>query len=145
MTWLENQMAELLIIAVLALPVLTLWRSIVAILVRPFGVRLPLFSFRLKRLRTEISKLSHRAYILVEGVLNFGIGVWLLLNIVELVSSRLGVAGRAPRRDLFEVLLQLGYFLAMGAGWGWLMWDGLPTHDPFRRSESLSIAPKNRE
>jgi hypothetical protein len=77
MTWLENQMAQLLIIAFLALPVLKLWRSIVAILVRSF--------------------------------------------------------------------LQLGYFLAMGAGWGWLMWDGLPTHDPFRRSKSLSIAPKNCE
>ena len=145
MIWLRNQIAQLLIIALLALPVLTLWRSIVAILARPFGLRLPLLPFPLKRLRTEISELTHREYILVEGVLNFGAGVWLLLNIVELVSSRLGFAGRAPHRGLFEGLLQLGCFLFMGAGWGWLMWEGLPRHDPFRRSESLSITPKPRE
>jgi hypothetical protein len=142
MKWFEDQVAQFLIIAVLALPVLTFWRTTVSILVRPFGVRLPLFAFPLKYLRNEISKLDHRTYILVEGVLNFGAGVWLPLNIVELVSSRLGIAGRVPHRDLFEILLQLGCFLVMGAGWGWLMWDGLPTQDLFRRSEILSITRK---
>jgi hypothetical protein len=78
-------------------------------------------------------------------VLNFGAGGWLLVNFVDFVSLKLGVAGRALHRDLFEVLLQLGCFVAMGAGWGWLMWEGLPIRDPFRRSESLSIAPKPRE
>lgn len=82
MTWLRNQMAWLLILSVLALPVSILWRSIVAILVRPFGIWLPLFSYPSKHLRTAIGKLSHRAYILVAGVLNFGVGAWLLLNIV---------------------------------------------------------------
>lgn len=138
-------MAWLLILAVLALPVFTLWRGIVAILVRPFGISLPLFSFPSKHLRTAIGKLSHRAYILVEGVLNFGVGTWLLLNIVDLVSSRLGVAGRASHRVLFDVLVQLGGFFAMGAGFGWLMWEGLPNHDPFERHESLRVAPKLRE
>jgi len=75
-------MAWLLILSVLALPVSILWRSIVAILVRPFGIWLPLFSYPSKHLRTAIGKLSHRAYILVAGVLNFGVGAWLLLNIV---------------------------------------------------------------
>jgi len=130
MTWLLNQVEWLLILAVLALPVLTIWRSAVAILVRPFGIRLPLFPFPLKHLRNGISELGHRTYILVEGVLNFGAGAWLLLNFVDLVSLKLSVAGRALHRDLFEVLLQLGCFLAMGGGWGWLRWDGVPTRDP---------------
>jgi hypothetical protein len=145
MKWFQNQIAQLVLIALLALPVLTLWRSIVAILVRPFGIRLPLFPFPSKQFRTEISKLSHGAYILVEGLLNFATGLWLVLNIGDWLSSRLGLAGRVPHRDLFEVLLQLGCFLAMGAGWGWLMWEGLPTRDAFRRSEILSIAPKPPE
>jgi len=57
-----------------SLPVFFLWLVIVSLLVRPFGVRLPLAPFSFEKRSRALEALTFSQYLLVCGVLWFGCG-----------------------------------------------------------------------
>ena len=123
-------MVWFLTLTVLAVPFLFVWYSLIAILTRPFGVRLPLLAIPLVHLRQAIGQLSFRQYIIVQGVLVWGAGTWLMIHATNLVTSRFGFAG-SSREGLDWFFVGLGVFMLAGIGFGWMMWNHLPDKDPY--------------
>jgi hypothetical protein len=74
-------MAELVIEILIALPVVLLWLTVVSVLVRPFGVRLPLTPFSWDKQRSAFQSLTFSQYVIVGGVLYFGCGMWIVTTL----------------------------------------------------------------
>jgi len=131
MTW-------FLTLAVLILPLLLIWQTAIGLLVRPWGIRFPLFPLPLKKLSAAIRGLSKWEYIIVEGVLGWGVGTRLLLSATDFVSSRVN-----PKSGLHHAsgsfVVGLVFFMLGGVGWGWIMWN---TRDHSPDYQGLSISPK---
>jgi hypothetical protein len=70
-------MAELVIEMLIALPVALLWLTVVSLLVRPFGVRLPLTPFSWAKHKSAFQSLTFSQYVIVGGVLYFGCAMWI--------------------------------------------------------------------
>ena len=68
------------------LPVLTLWFALVALIVRPWGIRLPIFWFHADPAHYPV--LKHWQYVIVEGVLRWGVGSWLLFSTADYIRFR---------------------------------------------------------
>ena len=75
----STRLIEFFIEMLLALPLFLLWLTVVSLLVRPFGVRLPLTAFRWSRHRSAFQALSFSQYVMVGGILYFGCGM-LIVN-----------------------------------------------------------------
>ena len=75
-------MAELVIDILIALPVFLLWLTVVSVLLRPFGIQLPLTPFSLASRRSALQALTFPQYLMVSGVLYFGCGmlIWSTLS-----------------------------------------------------------------
>lgn len=65
----------------------TLWCAVVALIVRPCGIRLSIL--RWSGPDAAAHALDRWQYILVEGVLKYGVGSWLLLLTANYISNRL--------------------------------------------------------
>jgi hypothetical protein len=63
---------------VVPLPLIFLWFAIVALIVRPFGVRLPLGLFSFRERSSAFQSLTFPQYVMVCGVLSFGCGMFIL-------------------------------------------------------------------
>ena len=74
-------MAELVIEILIALPVFLLWMTVVSVLVRPFGIQLPLTPFRWAKRRSALQSLTFSQYVAVGGVLYFGCGMWIVTSL----------------------------------------------------------------
>lgn len=68
-------MTEFVIEMVAALLLFLMWTVVVALLVRPFGVRLPEWPFSYAKRRYALQSLSFSQYIFIYGVLYFGCGM----------------------------------------------------------------------
>ncbi len=62
-----------------ALPVFLLWMTAVSVLVRPFGVRLPLTPLSWHKHRSAFQALTFQQYVMIVGILSFGCGL-LIVN-----------------------------------------------------------------
>ena len=58
-----------------ALLALLIWIVVVALVVRPFGLRLPMWPFSYAKRRFALQSLNFSRYILVYGILHFGCGM----------------------------------------------------------------------
>src|SRR5271165_1815660 len=140
----KEMVAWVAIVAALSLPAFTVWYAVVALLVRPFGIRVPLLIWR-KGYKKAVGHLSRFQYTVFAGVLGFGVGTQLLYTLMRyLESSRFG-----PEVPFHE---SLGLFaarmiccmLASGLLF-WLSWrPSSPDSDPFAGNDSLIINPKPR-
>jgi hypothetical protein len=68
-------MAELVIELLIALLLFLLWLTVVSVLVRPFGIQLPLTPFSWAKRRSAFQSLTFPQYLIVGGVLYFGCGM----------------------------------------------------------------------
>jgi hypothetical protein len=59
----------------IALVVVLIWFAVVALILRPFGVSLPLGPFRYTKRRDALQSLNFAQYGFVNGVLHFGCGM----------------------------------------------------------------------
>jgi hypothetical protein len=66
-----------------AIPVLFLWLTVVALIVRPFGVRLPWRVFNFGKRSCAAPDLPFFQYVLVYGVLGFGCGMLILTTLSD--------------------------------------------------------------
>lgn len=69
-------MAELIIETLSALVLLLFWLTVVSVLVRPFGVRLPLAPFAKRR--SAFQALTFSQYLMIGGVMYFGCGMLIM-------------------------------------------------------------------
>jgi len=79
---------EFLIEALIAVPVLLLWLTIVSILVRPFGVRLPLGPFTFAKHRSAFRALTFTQYLMICGVLYCGCGMLVVTTLTRYLGWR---------------------------------------------------------
>ena len=79
-------MAEFFVPILVALPVFFLWLVVVALLVRPFGVQLPLAPFNFRRRSHALHALTFPQYLLVYGVLCFGCGMLIFTTISHYIE-----------------------------------------------------------
>src|SRR5262245_18580793 len=63
-----------------ALPAFFLWLVVRALLVRPFGVQLPLGPFSLGKRRCALQALTFSQFVLVAGILGFGCGMLIVTS-----------------------------------------------------------------
>jgi len=73
--------AEFTIEALVALPVFFLWLVVVSLLVRLFGVRLPLAPFSFAKRRSAFQTLTFPQYVMIYGVLGFGCGMLIVMTV----------------------------------------------------------------
>lgn len=111
------------IMFVLAVPVIAAWHVFLYLLVRPAGIDLglhwPTKNGR-KKTVAEREVLTRRQYIVVEGVLGWGIGLALLLNAANYIGYRLGVHEPVSKADLLGNFL---IFPLVGVWYGHSMWQ----------------------
>ena len=74
-------MAELILTMLAALPVFFLWLVVVALIVRPFGIWLPLGPFSFAMRRSAFRDLTFPQYVFICGVLCFGGGMLILTTL----------------------------------------------------------------
>ena len=74
-------MAEFFIAMLVAVPVFFLWLVVVALLVPPFGVQLPLGPFSFGKRKCALQALTFSQYVLICGVLYFGCGMFIFTTL----------------------------------------------------------------
>ena len=103
-------MAEFLLHMLASLVVFLLWLLVVCLIVRPFGIHLPLRFYR----KISTSNLTEGQHILVIGVLFWGCGMVIVTTLLKYFDRRLSLGP--------GILLRSALFPAMGALYGWLTW-----------------------
>jgi hypothetical protein len=67
----------------------TVWFALVALIVRPFGIRLPIWWWhRPESAAAAVRALNRWQYVLVEGVLKYGVGSWLFFSTANYIDYR---------------------------------------------------------
>ena len=126
----KEMIAWLALVAALSLPAFTVWFAAAALLVRPFGIRVPLLIWR-KDYKKVVGCLSRFQYSAFVGGLGFGVGTQLLYTLMRyLESSRFG-----PEVPFHESLGMLAgrmiAFMLASALLFWLSWRrSSPDSDP---------------
>jgi hypothetical protein len=64
-----------------AIPVFLLWLVVVALIVRPFGVRMPLGPFEFRRRTEVLHSLTFSQYLAIGGILYFGCGMLIMTTL----------------------------------------------------------------
>jgi hypothetical protein len=68
--------------------VVLLWLTVVSVLVRPFGVRLPLTPFSWAKHRSAFQSLTFSQYVIVGGILYFGCEKWIVTTLWRYLEWR---------------------------------------------------------
>lgn len=68
------------------LPLATLWFALVALIVRLWGIRLPIFWWNADPV--SLRALRRWQHVIVEGVLKYGMGSWLMLSSADYIACR---------------------------------------------------------
>jgi hypothetical protein len=137
----KSTMTSLVLTMVLAVPVVTVWYAVCALLLRPFGMRLPLAIWN-KDLIKALRNLSRLQYAISWGIVWFSFGVRPLGMSARYVQVWLRL-GETPHESPGEFVANVIWSLVGGIFFGWLMWKySSPDYDPFSRDDTLSITPK---
>ena len=110
-------MAELIITMLFALPVFFLWLVVVALIVRPFGVLLPLQPFSFGKRRSAFRGLTFPQYLFVCGVLCFGCGMLILTALSSYLEWKY-FHGSPANFSITELLRNLETWLIAGVLYG---------------------------
>ena|SRR5437762_975762 len=97
---------------VVALPLFLLWLVIVALIVRPFGVRMPLGLCSLRERRSAFQSLTFPQFVIVCGVLCFGCGMFILTTASSYIEWKYfhGSSRNLSQDELFRNALQWPIF-----------------------------------
>jgi hypothetical protein len=104
----------------IALPVMLIWFVLAATVVRAFGVRIP-WSNRHDRIQA-LRNLTRKQYIVIFGVLNWGVGCAVLSFMTRLIGWRIW-QDPAQQPTLFSFLGDLALWSVGGVAFGWSMWQ----------------------
>lgn len=99
-------MAEVIVEMLLALPVLFLWLALVSLLVRPFGIQLPLTPFDSARRKSGFQALTFLQFMIVGGVLYFGCGMWIVTTLWRYVEWKYWHGSSLTTETLLRDVLQ---------------------------------------
>lgn len=117
-------MAEFFIEMLVALPVFFLWLVVVALLVRPFGVRLPLGPFSFGKRASALQALTFPQYVLVCGVLCFGCGMLIVTTLSNYLEWKYwhGSSSSLTAGKLLRDAVQ--WPIVSGVLFGLISWNG---------------------
>jgi len=116
--------AELIVtMLVVAVPVYFLWLVVVALIVRPFGIRLPLEPFSFGKRRSAFRDLTFPQYVFVCGVLCFGCGMVIVTTLSRYLEWKY-FHGSSASLSTTELLLNLVTYLMAGVLYGLISWTG---------------------
>src|SRR6266849_10226493 len=102
----------LVLTLVLGLPFITLWYAVTALLVRPFGIKVPILVWS-KEYRRAVRKLSRVQYAVLGGILCFGMGSQLFIGLARYVEFRFKLDQGSPE-SLGEFLGRIIWFMVWG-------------------------------
>jgi hypothetical protein len=74
-------MAAIIIPVLVAIPAIFLWLVVVALLVRPFGIWLPLGPFSFRERTYALQALTFHQYVVIVGVFCFGCGMLIVTTL----------------------------------------------------------------
>jgi hypothetical protein len=110
---------EVIVETLLALPVLFLWLAVVSILVRPFGIQLPLAPLSAKR-SSAFQALTFSQYLIIAGVLTFGCGMLIVTTFSRYIEWKYwhgsSLTTETLLRDAFQYPLLSGVLFGV-VGW----------------------------
>jgi len=107
----------------------TIWFALVAVIVRPFGVKLPIFWW--SKPEVAVRGVGRWGYVLVEGVLKYGLGSWLLLSTANYFSNRFEEYPLFGEMKLGVFFFSMAGFMLMGFLVGLADWArGHRQHSP---------------
>jgi hypothetical protein len=109
-------MAELIIETLIVIPAFFLWLTVVAVVVRPFGVRLPLGPFSFAKRRSAFQVLTFPQYVMICGVLCFGCGMLVVTSLSRYLEWRYWHGAALTSDSMIRGLLQ--YPLLSGVSFG---------------------------
>ena len=112
-----------------ALPVGLLWPAVVAMLVRPFGVRLPLKPFRFREFRCALQALTLSQHVWVYGALQFGGGMLIATTLWDYLDWKY-LNGPAHNFTAGNISGHAVLWFAMGLLFGGVTWKGSPNKAP---------------
>ena len=70
----------------IALPLLLLWLVVVSVIVRPFGVQMPLRPFSFRQRKSVFQSLTFSQYVGIVGVLYFGCGMFIATTVSRYIE-----------------------------------------------------------
>ena len=116
-------MAAFFIPMLVALPAFFLWLVVVALLVRPFGMQLPLGPFSFGKRTCALQALTFSQYVLVCGVLGFGCGMLIVTTVSNYVEWKYfhGSSVSLTTSGLLRALVT--YPLVAGVLFGLISWN----------------------
>ncbi len=123
--------------------VLTVWYAVCALLVRPFGIRVPVIIWK-KDYGKAVRNLSRLQYAVLLGVLTFGVGTPLGLALFQYIEHLLGLGDPVFPESLGELAVRTIWFMLWGGFmWGVVVWKhSSPNSDPLSADDAPSITPK---
>ena len=112
-------MAKFVIEILIALPVFLLWLTVVSVLVRPFGIQLPLTPVSWAKRRSAFQALTFSQYLMVGGVLYFGCGILIMTVLSRYLEWRYWHGAQLTSDNVVPDVLQS---LLTGVLFGLISW-----------------------
>jgi hypothetical protein len=112
---------ELVVTMLVALPVLFLWLALVSLLVRPFGVRLPLAPLSFAKRRSAFQSLTFYQYLMVYGILCFGCGMLIMTTLSRYLEWKYWHGSPLTSENFLRASLE--YPLLAGVLFGLISWS----------------------
>lgn len=100
----------------------TLWFALVALIVRPLGIRMPIWWWSKPESVATVPGPTRWQYVLVEGVLKYGAGSWLLLSTANYIDDRFEGRPFFGKMKIGFFLIGLAGFMLMGFSVGLADW-----------------------
>jgi hypothetical protein len=106
---------------IVSVPVLLLWLAMVAVVVRPFGVRVPFLGFRKSKDTSQRHTFSQHMWLI--GVLYWGCGMWIVTTLDDYLDWKYW---NRSAHDLFagRLLFHAVLWPLAGLLFGWMSWNG---------------------
>jgi hypothetical protein len=115
--------AEFIFTTVAILPVFFLWLTVVTLLVRPFGVRLPLAPHSFAKRKTALQALSFTECVIICGVLYFGCGMFIVTTLSRYIEWKY-FHGSSDSLSTDSLLREIVTYLIGGLLFGLISWNG---------------------
>lgn len=98
-------LTEFVVVVLVAFPVFSLWFTVVSVLVRPFGLRLPLTPFSWAKQRSALQALNFPQYLIVVGVLSSGGGMLIVCTLWDYLEWKYWHGSSFTRYEILSSFL----------------------------------------
>jgi hypothetical protein len=113
-------MTELIVETLVGLLALFVWVVVSSVLVRPFGVRLPLAPFSFAKRRLAVDALAFTEYLVIVGILYFGCGMLITKTVSHYIQWKYWHGPPITADKLFRDFWE--YALFTGVLFGCISW-----------------------